>query len=70
MSNRKSPSSMTVQVVFDTGDLTPADRREAIDRAERWAWYEALHAKDQHTRAHWRAFGNQLTGVTIALALG
>ena len=70
MSNLKSPSSMTVQVVFDTGDLPIADRRAALDRAERWAWYAALHAKDRDTRAHWRAFENQLTGVMIALSLG
>ena len=51
MSNRKSPGSMTVQVVFDTGDLTPVDRRAALDRAKKWAWYEALHAKDRDSRA-------------------
>ena len=68
--NRKSPGSMTVQVVFDTGDLTPVDRRAALDRAKKWAWYEALHAKDRDSRADWRAFENQLTGVIVALALG
>ena len=70
MSNRKSPGSMTVQVVFDTGDLTSADRRDAIKRAIKWAWYEALHAKDRDSRADWQAFEHQLTGVAIALALG
>ena len=32
MNNRKSPSRMTVQVVFDTGDLTSAGKCEGEDQ--------------------------------------
>lgn len=67
--SRKSPEGMTIMVLSETKNMSKVDRRSAIDRAWKWAWYEALHAKDRDKRADWRAFENQLTGVTIALSL-
>ena len=67
--SRKIQEGMTIMVLSETKNMSKVDRSSAIDRARKWAWYEALHAKDRFKRAAWRAFESELTGATIALSL-
>jgi hypothetical protein len=60
---------LTIRFVFLITQLPSLERREAVDRAKKWAWYEALHAKDRDTRTLWKSVEDQLTGVIMAWAL-
>ena len=65
-----SPAKVSISVAMWVAALPKPEKLEAIQRAEKWAWWTALHAPDRDTRRAWGQAEQQIKGLFVAVMVG